>query len=50
MTHVEHYTQVTEVRYQTIESNLSWDIKNPYEIVPFMTSDTIKIPVVNAEW
>ena len=50
MSYIESISQVTEVSYQTIESNLIWEIKNRVDLNSRITSKIVKIPLINGEW
>ena len=50
MSIVDHSSQVTDVSYQTIESNLKWEIRNPPELKSLVKSDKMRIPLINREW
>lgn len=50
MLYSEETTQVTEVAYQFIESKFNWEIKDPAELSNYIQSQTVKIPIVDAEW
>ena len=50
MSIIDHSSQVTDVSYQTIESNLKWEIKNPRELKSVIESEKVGIPLINREW
>ena len=50
MSYTESNSQVTEISYQTIESNFTWEIKNFGEFNKNFSSKIVKIPLINGEW
>ena len=50
MSIINHFSQVTDVSYETIESNLKWSISNPATIYSQINSDKMRIPLINREW
>ena len=50
MSYIENNSQVTEISYKIIESNLFWEIINPTDLNPTIKSNKIKIPMINGEW
>ena len=50
MSIIDHFSQVIDVSYQTIESNLKWKTRNPAELKSVNKSDIVRIPMINREW
>ena len=46
----DHFSQVIDVSYQTIESNLKWKTRNPAELNYRNDSDIVRIPMINGKW
>ena len=36
--------------YETIESYLKWETRNPKELKSVIASDKVRIPLINREW